>query len=295
MAIPSSSLHRKDEPATTLAVVGHRHIITGARHAVLVLASIFFFGPFIWMVLTGFKSATAAAAYPPTFLPHVWHFSNFIKVFTVAPFGLFYFNSFLTSALMTLGQVVFSSLAGYAFARLRFPGRNAIFLILLSALIVPFQAVFVPLVHLLRDFGWLNSYEGLIIPGIPSIFGAFLYRQFFLSFPVELEDAARVDGCGVLRRFTLVVLPLAKSVTAAFGILAFLFDWNNFFYQFVIVDTTQYMTVQLGLVLFQAQQYTATEFNLLMAASTVSIVPLLIVFVLLQKYVVRGVMLGGLR
>jgi multiple sugar transport system permease protein/sn-glycerol 3-phosphate transport system permease protein len=247
------------------------------------------------MILTGLKSAPAAAAYPPSILPQHWYFSNFVKVFELAPFGRFYVNSIVTSGLSTIGQVITSAFGGYAFARLRFPGRNVLFVVLLGALLVPFQVVFVPLVQLLATFHWLNSYQGLIIPNIPSIFGVFLFRQFFLSFPLELEDAARVDGCGLVKRFVLVIAPLSKNVVGAVGILAFVYNFNNFFFQFVIVSTEKYMTVPLGLTLFQAQSGASSEFNLLMAASAISVVPVLIIFVLFQKQIVRGVMLGGLK
>ena len=272
-----------------------RWVVAIARHTVLVLASVIFAGPFLWMILTGLKSAPAAAAYPPSILPQHWYFSNFVKVFELAPFGRFYVNSIVTSGLSTIGQVITSAFGGYAFARLRFPGRNVLFVVLLGALLVPFQVVFVPLVQLLATFHWLNSYQGLIIPNIPSIFGVFLFRQFFLSFPLELEDAARVDGCGLVKRFVLVIAPLSKNVVGAVGILAFVYNFNNFFFQFVIVSTEKYMTVPLGLTLFQAQSGASSEFNLLMAASAISVVPVLIIFVLFQKQIVRGVMLGGLK
>jgi multiple sugar transport system permease protein/sn-glycerol 3-phosphate transport system permease protein len=286
------------EPVMRRPVLGagraRRWLVPTARHFVLILASVVFFGPFVWMVLTALKSSPEAIAYPPTILPRHWHFSNFAAVFEAAPFGRFYFNSVLTSIVTTVGQVVTSAFAGYAFARLRFPGRNILFLVLLGALLVPFQVVFVPLVHLLAMFHWLNSYQGLIIPNVPSIFGVFLFRQFYLSFPTELEDAAQIDGCGLWRRFVHIIAPLSKSVVGAYAILAFVYNWNNFFYQFVIVDTTQYMTVQLGLTLFQSQQ-TTSEFNLLMAASTLAVIPVIIVFLIFQKQMVRGIMLGGLR
>jgi multiple sugar transport system permease protein len=264
------------------------------RHAALLVASVIFFGPFVWMILTSLKSNAESTVYPPTILPTHWMFSNFSDVFKAAPFGRFYFNSLLTTAVSTAGQVVTSAFAGYAFARVRFPGRTVLFVVLLGALLVPFQVVFVPLVHLLADFHWLNSYQGLIIPNIPSIFGVFLFRQFFLAFPAELEDAARIDGCGLWKRFVLVIAPLSRSVVGAFTILSFIYNWNNFFYQFVIVNTTHYMTVQLGLTVFQSQQGNS-EFNLLMAASTLAVVPVIIVFLIFQKQIVRGVMLGGLK
>lgn len=271
-----------------------RKIVVVARHVVLIIAAALFFGPFVWMILTSLKSSSSALVYPPTLFPHHWHFGNYLDVFKAAPFGTFYLNSIIQAVASTIGQVLTSALAGYAFARLRFPGRQLIFFILLGALLVPFQVVFVPLVHLLATLHWLNSYEGLIIPNIPSIFGAFLFRQFFLSFPAELEDAAAVDGAGILRRFVSVVAPLSRGTAGAFAILAFIYNWNNFFYQFIIVNTNRYMTVQLGLVLFQSQQ-TTSEFNLLMAASTIAVIPVLIVFLVFQRQIVRGIMLGGLK
>lgn len=265
------------------------------RHTILIICSVIFFGPFAWMILVGFKSATEASAYPPTILPTHWHFGNYVSVFQQAPFGRFYFNSIFTAGLSTIGQVVTSAFAGYAFARLRFPGRNVLFFVLMGALLVPFQVVFVPLVELLGKLHWLNSYPGLIVPNIPSIFGAFLFRQFFVNFPTELEDAAKVDGAGLVKRFLLVIAPLSRSVAAAFGILAFVYNFSNFFYQYVVVNTENYMTVSLGLTLFQAQTGTASEFNLLMAASAVSVVPTLIVFLIFQKQIVRGIALSGLK
>jgi len=265
-----------------------------ARHVLLVIAAVVFFGPFLWMVLTSLKSASGALAYPPTFLPTHWHFANYLKVFQAAPFGHFYLVSIVAAVGSTVGQVVTSALAGYAFARLKFRGSNILFVLMLGALLVPFQVVFVPLVHLLSDLNWLNSYQGLIVPNIPSIFGAFLFRQFFIAFPAEIEDASRVDGCSVWRRFIFIVLPLSRSVASAFAILSFIYNWNNFFYQFIIVNTEKFMTVQLGLVLFQSQQ-TKSEFNLLMAASALAVVPVVVVFLIFQRQIVRGVMLGGFK
>jgi len=264
------------------------------RHVALIIASVIFFGPFVWMILTSLKSNAESTVYPPTIVPAHWMWDNFAQVFTDAPFGQFYFNSVLTSVLSTAGQVVTSAFAGYAFARIRFPGRTVLFVVLLGALLVPFQVVFVPLVHLLSAFHWLNSYQGLIVPNIPSIFGVFLFRQFFLGFPAELEDAAKIDGCGLLKRFVLVIAPLSRSVVGAFTILSFIYNWNNFFYQYIIVNTTRYMTVQLGLTVFQSQQGNS-QFNLLMAASTLAVVPVVIVFLIFQKQIVRGIVLGGLQ
>jgi ABC-type glycerol-3-phosphate transport system permease component len=288
------SVGRASRVATGRRRSRRRWLVPIGRHLALIIASLLFFGPFLWMILNSLKSNAASTAYPPTILPTHWKFDNYVQVFKTLPFGRFYFNSFVTTVLSTFGQVVTSALAGYAFARLRFPGRNVLFVLLLGALLVPFQVVFVPLVHLMADFHWLNTYQGLIVPNVPSILGAFLFRQFFLAFPSELEDAAKIDGCGLWKRFIFVMAPLSRSVVASFAILAFIYNWNNFFFQYVIVNTTNLMTVQLGLTVFQSQQGNS-EFNLLMAASTLAVVPLIIVFLIFQKQIVRGVMIGVSR
>lgn len=264
-----------------------------ARHGILIFAVILFFGPFVWMLLTSFKSSTEALSFPPTFLPKVWHFDNYIQIFSVAPFGLYYLNSGIVTILATLGQVVTSLAAGYAFSRLHFRGRTVVFVILLAALLVPFQVVFTPLISLLAQLGWLNSYQGLIIPNVPSILGVFLFRQFFSSFPSEIEDASRVDGAGVWRRFWSIMTPMAAPMIGSFAILSFVYNWNNFFFQFLAVTKTQFFTVPIGLAQLQSTT-SAAGFNLLMAGSTLALLPVLVVFLIFQKQIVSA-MAGGLR
>ena len=263
------------------------------RHAILIMASILFFGPFLWMVLVSFKSSAEALAVPPTFLPTDWQFGNYSRLFEIAPFGRFYLNTVFVAVLSTIGQVLTSLMAGYAFARLKFRGRNLIFLILLAALIVPFEIVFTPLISLLSSLNWLNSYQGLIVPNIPSILGVFLFRQFFTNFPAEIEDASRVDGTNVWQRFRLIMVPMAVPMIGSFSILSFVYNWNNFFFQFIAVNQTEFFTVQIWLQLLQSQEG-ASNFNLLMAGSTLAIIPVLIVFLLFQNQIVKAIS-GALR
>ncbi|MDQ1135880.1 multiple sugar transport system permease protein [Microbacterium sp. SORGH_AS 1204] len=263
------------------------------RHAVLIVATVLFFGPFVWMVLVSFKSAQEALAVPPTFLPTEWHVDNYTRLFEIAPFGRFYLNTVVVAVLSTLGQVVTSLMAGYAFARLKFRGSNVIFVILLGALMVPFEVVFTPLISLLSSLGWLNSYQGLIVPNIPSILGVFLFRQFFSNFPSEIEDATRIDGATVWQRFRLIMAPMATPMIGSFAILSFVYNWNNFFFQFIAVNRTEFFTVQIGLTLLQSQEG-ASNFNLLMAGSTLAVIPVLIVFLLFQNQIVKAIS-GGLR
>jgi multiple sugar transport system permease protein/sn-glycerol 3-phosphate transport system permease protein len=264
-----------------------------ARHAILLVAVVIFFGPFVWMLLTSFKSSSEALSFPPTFLPHEWRFDSYLRIFTVAPFGLYYLNSTIVTVLATFGQIVTSLAAGYAFARMRFRGRTVIFVVLLAALMVPFEVVFTPLVTLLSQLGWLNSYQGLIIPNVPSILGAFLFRQFFLSFPTEIEDASRIDGAGIWRRLWSVMAPMARPMIGSFAILSFVYNWNNFFFQFLVTTKSRYYTVQVGLAQLQGENNT-TDFGLLMAGSTLAIIPVMIVFLIFQRQLVSA-MSGGLR
>lgn len=264
-----------------------------SRHVILIIATVLFFGPFVWMVLVSFKSAQEALAVPPTFLPTEWHFDNYSRLFDIAPFGRFYLNTIVVAVLSTLGQVLTSLMAGYAFARLKFRGRNLVFLVLLAALMVPFEIVFTPLISLLSSLGWLNSYQGLIVPNIPSILGVFLFRQFFSNFPSEIEDATRIDGATVWQRFRLIMAPMATPMIGSFAILSFVYNWNNFFFQFIAVNQTDFFTVQIGLTLLQSQEG-ASNFNLLMAGSTLAVIPVLIVFLLFQNQIVKAIS-GGLR
>ena len=263
------------------------------RHTILIVATIVFFGPFLWMVLASFKSSGEVLASPPTLLPREWRWSNYAEIFTVAPFGRFYLNSIIVAALSTAGQVLTSLMAGFAFSRLHFRGRSLLFVILLAALMVPFEIVFTPLISLLSQLNWLNTYQGLIIPNVPSILGVFLFRQFFSNFPSEIEDASRIDGAGVWRRFVSIMVPMAGPMIGAFTILSFVYNWNNFFFQFIAVTKEELFTVQLGLTMLQSQEG-GTNFNLLMAGSTLAVIPVLIVFLIFQKQLVTAVA-SGLR
>ncbi|MFJ3385432.1 MULTISPECIES: carbohydrate ABC transporter permease [unclassified Curtobacterium] len=263
------------------------------RHLILIVAVVVFFGPFLWMVLTSFKSSAEALSFPPTFFPREWRFDNYTQVFEVAPFGIYYLNSTIVAVLTTAGQIVTSLAAGFAFSRLHFPGKNIVFVILLAALLVPFEVVFTPLISLLSSLGWLDSYQGLIVPNIPSILGVFLFRQFFTSFPAEIEDASRVDGAGVWRRMWSVVAPMATPMIGSFAVLSFVYNWNNFFFQFLVASKTEFFTVSVGLTQLQSAN-AAESFNLLMAGSTLAILPVFIVFLVFQKQIVSA-MAGGLR
>jgi len=291
----SADAHRASRPhrSRPAGVLFRKHSPAVLRHVILIVAVALFFGPFLWMLLTSFKSSEEALAFPPSFLPRQWELSNYTDIFTVAPFGLYYFNSTVVAIATTAGQIVTSLAAGFAFSRLKFPGKNVVFVILLAALLVPFEVVFTPLITLLSSLHWLNSYQGLIVPNIPSILGTFLFRQFFTSFPSEIEDASRVDGAGVWRRMWSVVTPMATPMIGSFAVLSFVYNWNNFFFQFLVASKTEFFTVSVGLTQLQSAN-ASQSFNLLMAGSTLAILPVFIVFIIFQRQIVSA-MAGGLR
>ncbi|WP_432541584.1 carbohydrate ABC transporter permease [Kineococcus sp. SYSU DK002] len=294
MTLASPAPTTRHDPAThTTGRVGGRRrtTVAVARHVVLTVAAVVFFGPFLWMILTSFKSSAEALASPPTFLPEQWQWENYVDVFRTAPFGRYYLNSTVVAVLATAGQVVTSLMAGYAFSRLRFRGRNVLFVVLLAALMVPFEIVFTPLISLLSQLNWLNTYQGLIIPNVPSILGTFLFRQFFSNFPSEIEDATRVDGAGVWRRLVGIMVPMAGPMIGAFTILSFVYNWNNFFFQFIAVTRTEMFTVQIGLSQLQSQEG-ASNFNVLMAGSTLAVIPVLVVFLVFQRQIVSAIATG---
>lgn len=260
---------------------------------ILIVAGIVFAGPFVWMVLASFKSTAEALSFPPTFLPEEWHLENYTRLFEVVPFGRYYLNSLIVAVLASVGQVVTSLAAGYAFSRLTFRGKNAVFVLLLCALMVPFEVVFTPLVDIIAGLGWMNSFQGLIVPNIPSALGIYLFRSYFDGFPTEIEDAARIDGASVLRRFWAVAVPVASPMIGSFAILSFVYNWNNFFFQYLVVNRTQMFTVQLGLSQLQSAQGN-NNFSLLMAGSALAVVPVLIVFLIFQRRIVTAIS-GGLR
>jgi len=208
-------------------------------------------------------------------------------------FALFYLNSILVAVAVTLGQVATSALSGYAFARLRFPLRDGLFLAYLGTMMVPFAVTMIPVFCLLKALGMINTYWALILPQLTTAYGTFLMRQYFLSLPKELEEAAMLDGCGRLRTFLHVALPLSKPGLAALGTIAFLSNWNAFMWPLIVIHDKEKMTLPVGLATLQGLH--STEWTLLMAASTMAVLPLVVVYAANQRFFRRGIQFGGLR
>jgi multiple sugar transport system permease protein len=258
----------------------------------ILLAALMLF-PFLWMVATSVTSDAQLFVTPPQLIPSPIEADNYGRVAELFPLERFLFNSILVAVVSTTLQVLTSALAAYAFARLRFRGRDALFVVYLATLMVPMQVTIVPLFIEMRYLGLVNTYPGLILPGIVSVFGTFLLRQAFLGLPRETEEAAFIDGAGHWTVFRRIVLPLSRPAIATFSIFAFMASWNAFLWPLVIVSSQDLMTLPVGLSNLHGQYSTA--WNLVMAGATVSVIPILIVYVLAQRHVIRGVTLSGLK
>lgn len=248
--------------------------------------------PFIYMVLSSLKPSTEVVQVPPTLWPSEIRWSNYVEVLNIVPLGTQLINTVIVTALVVLGWVVTSVLAGYAFARLEFPGREFWFGAYLATLMVPFAVLIVPMYRLMLVFGWVDRLEALIIPWLFTAYGAFLLRQFFMSVPKDLEDAALIDGAshwGILFR---IFLPLARPAIATLATFAFLYAWNSFLWPLIIISSPARKVVTQGLVDLQALY--AARVDLIMAGSTLAILPTLIVFLFAQRYFIEGIATSGL-
>ncbi len=247
--------------------------------------------PFVYMVATSLETNAQIGSLTPQFIPQPFEWGNYQSVWEQLPIGRFFVNSLIVAGSITCCQVITASLAAYAFARLRFPGRSALFAVYLATLIIPFQVTLIPNYILIHYLGWHNTYQGMIAPFVSSVFSTFLLRQFFLTLPADLEEAALLDGAGHFSIYARIVMPLAKPALAALVIFAFLGSWNNFLWPLVVVDTESLKTLPLGIIEFQSQ-YTI-QWNLLMVGASLSLIPVLIVYVIAQRWIVEGIALTG--
>jgi multiple sugar transport system permease protein len=264
-----------------------------ALGALLVAGAAVMLFPFAWMISTSLKPDLAVFATPPQLIPKPFEPGNYSKVVHLFPVWRFLINSVVVAVVATTLQVGTSAMAAYAFARLRFRGSNALFVLYLTTLMVPFQVTIVPLFVEMKYLHLVNTYPALVAPSIASAYGTFLLRQAFLSLPRELEEAAFVDGAGHWTVFTRIVLPLVKPSLATFGILSFIASWNSFLWPLVIISSQKLMTLPVGLSNLQGEHTTA--WNLIMAGTTISVIPIVAVYLLAQKHIVRGFVLSGVK
>jgi len=268
-------------------------------HLVLIPATLILIFPFYWLLITSVETPSEALHFPPVLAPHTLRFANYPDALNTAPFAHFFVNSAVVAVLTVLLNLVLCSLAGYAFARFRFLGRAALFVVIMATLMVPFQVTMIPQfiitkwlgVHVLAAVG-INHIGALILPNAATAFGIFFLRQFFRTLPLEYEESARVDGASRLKVLIRIVLPLATPALATLAALTFLDSWNNFLWPLIAITSTNQMTLPLGLATFQGAH--STEWTLLMAANVMSLAPMLAIFFLAQRYFIRSVASTGL-
>jgi multiple sugar transport system permease protein len=266
----------------------------GWLYAVLAAGLFLVVVPFIWMVVSSFKPEGEVRAVPPTWWPETVTMENYDRLFTQLDFPTYFLNSAIVALAVTVGNLVFCSMLGYALAKLDFPGKRLLFVIVLGTLMVPFVVTFVPLFVLTTKMGLSNSLIGMILPFLAAPFGVFLMRQYISSLPDELIQAARIDGAGELRIFALVIMPLCGPALATLGIFSFLGSWNNFLWPLVVAQTEDKYTLPVALALYAVGQ-NATQYGLLLAGSVVVVVPVLAVFLFLQRHITQGVAMTGIK
>jgi multiple sugar transport system permease protein len=262
---------------------------------ILVLGALTMLVPFYWMLATSLRDPGSIFLYPPRWIPSPIQWSNYHDALTALPFGQWYLNTIIVTVTSTLGQVLTASVVGYAFARLRAPGRDPLFLLLVATMLLPEQVTMVPVFLIFKHLGWIDTWLPLIVPAWlgGGAFYIFLCRQFFLSLPLELDDAAKIDGCSMLGIFFRIVLPLSKPVLAAVTVFSMVGKWNEFLYPVIYLNSQSKYVLSIGLRMFQ--DVNTTSWNWLMAASVVTVLPCLVVFFFAQKLFVQGIATTGIK
>lgn len=297
-AVPTGRFRSRSRSTRWSRIVLHLALMAGAITMVI---------PFVWMVFTSVKSPAELAQYPPTFFPQEWHWSNYAEALDAAPFDLYFRNSLIIATGHTLITLVVGSMAGYSLARIRFRGREVVFISLVAMLMIPTYTKIVPqflIVKFMPLFGgndifgqggsgWLDTWWALLIPGGLSATSIFLFRQFYLSLPKELEEAARIDGLGEFRIFAQIYTPLIKPAIATVGLLTFQESWNNFLWPLLVTTRDELRVIQVGLAVFQ--QIDNTSWNYLMAGTTLATVPMVLLFIAAQKYFIQGFTNSGIK
>jgi multiple sugar transport system permease protein len=262
-------------------------------HLVLIPLVVVMLVPMVWMLVTSLETLDQTRHFPPVMLPHTLHPGNYAQVLRQAPFARWFVNTLIVTVVTVAGNLLLCAMAGYAFARIKFFGREVVFILVLATLMIPFQVVMIPTFIIVKHLGLINTLGGLIVPNLAQAYGIFLFRQFFRTLPVELEEAARIDGASRIGVLFKIVLPLSGPVLATVAVITFLYTWNDFLWPLITIYSPNNMTLQLGLTTFEGTHQTST--NLLMAANVMSLLPVLLLFFLAQRWFVRGIASTGLK
>ncbi len=262
-------------------------------YALCLLVALLTLIPLAWMILGSLKGPDEVVQYPPTFLPHTFMWSNYAEVFTTVPFARYILNTFIVATSVTLVALLFHAMSAYALARLKFRGRDALFLGIVATMMIPFSVTLIPTFILVKSLGWLDTYWALIIPAIPNAFGIFLLRQFYLGLPVELEEAARLDGATPAGIFWRIALPMSQPILATLATFFFLANWNGYLWPLIVTQNPDMRVTQVALAAFSGEHSTAWQ--LIMAGATVAALPGLLLYLFLQRYLIEGIKLSGLK
>jgi multiple sugar transport system permease protein len=261
-------------------------------HLLLLAGSVVMLVPFAWMLSTSLKEPGDVFIYPPQWIPQPVQWENYEETVTVMPFGRFYLNSAIQAVSVTVLQLLTASLAAFAFARLRFRGRDLLFMLYLATMMIPFPVTMIPNFVIMRYLNWIDTFRALILPPSFSAFSTFLLRQYFMSIPMEMDDAARVDGASSFRIWWQIILPLSGPALATLAIFTFLGQWNSFLWPLIVTNSEKMRTLPVGLATFQSQY--SVQWHLLMAGSVIAVLPILVIYIAGQKWFVRGITLTGM-
>lgn len=264
-------------------------------HVILISVGIICVVPFIWMFTTSFKLQQNVFIYPPQWIPQPFTLEAYDTLFTAIPFGRQFLNTLFVCVVIIAGQLLFSSMGAYAFARLRFPGRDTLFLFFLATMMVPSAVTLIPTFIVIRQFGWINTYMAIIGPYVlGSAFATFFLRQFMLTIPVELEEAARIDGASHFMIFTRIILPLIRPALAVLAVFGFVFFWNDFLWPLIAINSDDLKVVTVGIATL-SRGYFGTQWTVLMAGATLTVLPLIIAYFMAQKQFVEGIVITGMK
>ncbi len=268
---------------------------SAVSNIILILFGLLVAVPFIWMVTTSLKSLAEVWVFPPKWIPDKLIWKNYVNVFTSAPMVRYIFNTLFVASAVVIVQQFFIISAAYSFSVLKYKGRDALFFIIVATLMVPYQMTFLPVYLILAKLRWIDTYYALIVPFFTSAFGIFLVRQSFKTIPRDLLDAARIDGAGHISRIWNVMIPNAYPTLVTFALFSFIYHYNDYFWPLIVTNTKSVRTISLGLSKFVAAQGGSTDWPLIMAGNTVAVIPLLIVFLFTQKYLIQGFATSGLK
>lgn len=249
--------------------------------------------PFVWMILSSLKSSTEVQQMPPTFLPRVWHFDNYVTAWNAAPFGTYFLNTILVTAVTTAAVIFTSILAAFAFSRLRFPGRDLLFALLMATMMIPGEMLTITNYVTISRIGWMDTKQALIVPWIANVFYIYLLKQFFMQMPESLYYAAKVDGCSDWRYLWRIMVPNNRQAVSTIGILSIISGWNAFLWPLIITNSDENRVLSIGLTQFQSD--VGTEYELLMAAAAILVIPMVIIYIILRRQVITSVTRSGIK